>query len=308
MAKWALAIGLLLSALAEASIGLQSEIQGLQLKKNGPNCWNSALINADIVHSIRYVSRAEYWFWMKSPYCHALSPKDTLLPGDLGAMIWPKKGHLHSFTYLDEHTVFSKNSPSAGHPYRKQPFVEMFYPHYRETAAQCGVRPSLTTKGRPCGYEILYYRCQPLEENFYSRDVALRAMDLRVQAYEKKVRDWVKGRRSQAHSNYSQVIRSIYGEWMSVRTVLAKRRVSADSLLAWKAMEFRLVGLLLSDTQVSQAYPKLESYVQAAFQFQKDKNDKRDKKDKKDKRGQLLGAQAVNLPPHFKIQKTTLRD
>lgn len=245
------------------------ELQGLVLQKEGPNCWNSALINAGIIDSIRYVSQAEYWFWMNSPYCARVSPTKELRTGDLGAMIWPRKGHLHSFTYINDKMVFSKNSPSTEHPYKTQAFEAMFFPAFQANAKKCGVRPQSSKKeGGTCRYEIIYHRCDAIEAGFYSKDPQLRLMDQQIKKYEGQVKQWVQGGSAISNEEYARVIEGLYAQWMILKRHALPKEIPSDLAFRRRAMELRLVGLLLSDTYVAQSIPRLRPLVRAAYDFQ----------------------------------------
>lgn len=254
----------LVSGLAQRS--QIQELDNLKLKTEGPNCWNAALMSAGLARSIRFVSKGEYWFWMQSKYCRALSEHDTLQSGDLGSLTWSGHGHYHSFVFDKKDKVFSKTSPSPKFPYRLQTFEEMFSSPNKAWVKNClPLKPSGTNKG--CAVGIAFHRCLPIENNFFESSSELASWDLKLKSIEQFIALWAIGSEKATLDQYEKTIYQLY---RILRQIQEKKSAAKDQLIKFKyqAIEYRTLGLILSDVGGAKKAPKVYPYLNYAYQVQ----------------------------------------
>lgn len=257
-------------------------IDGLRLTKAGPNCWNGALLKAGLINSVRFVSNAEYWFWMNSPYCRQLGPHEEKQRGDLGSLFWRGQGHYHSFVYIDGKWVFSKNSPETKYPYEVQRFEAMFPRETRQSLKDCrgdkaaeggeagnGFRTGKVSKNL-CPYRVIYHRCRPLEEGFYRGHPEASKLHQEILPLEEQIFDWTTGRSSLTQGEYGQLIEKLSKRLKRVEMLL-QNYDAKSAPMPLKALEYRLLGLLLADVYAGQQTPTLFSAISSAYQKQKQK-------------------------------------
>lgn len=244
-------------------------LHNLKVENDGPNCWNAALQSAGLVHSTRFVSKGEYWFWMKSNNCVAVAPGDKLQSGDLGSLIWKGYGHYHSFVYLDEHLVFSKTSPSSKHPYRIQAFEEMFSADERESVKNCWpLAPNHNNKN--CELEIVFHRCRPLEKGFYHSDPQLAEWDLKLKGLEEIIDRRSKASEGVAPQVYQRSMEQLYQLLRQVQR--ASSNGKNETIKNQRgALEYRILGLMLADVNGVKSAPSVYPYLAYAYAIQKDK-------------------------------------
>jgi hypothetical protein len=90
-----------------------SKCIGTQLKCDGPNCFNTAMLNAGVCKSVRFTSSEEMMAVLQSPSCKEIADPKDLKPGDTitigkGEPLEPR----HSFVYISENLGFEKPSHS----------------------------------------------------------------------------------------------------------------------------------------------------------------------------------------------------
>lgn len=134
-------------------------------KKNGPNCWNTALVLSQLVPALRYANSDEFWYWMtQSPLCRKLADHEPALAGDIVAVRWSwglkrDHGESHGYVYIGNGLVFSKNGSDKTSPYEIQPEDQVQRLYYLKGNPEC----MRTEKYEPpqCTIYANYYRCQP---------------------------------------------------------------------------------------------------------------------------------------------------
>lgn len=245
------------------------KINKLQLKTLGPNCWNGALIKTGLAHSVRFVPKGEYWFWMNSPYCRKLTTLEKPQKGDLGSLFWPNRGHYHSFVFLDSNFVFSKNSPDPKYKYQVQAFEEMFHREYQSKAKKCWKDYQQINK-KDCDFEVQFHRCKPMEADFFTTDTKLLSWDKKIIPLEEKVFSWVVGDKSISVEVFEQTIESLYGILGEVQKDL-KIVMNKNRKFKLEAMEFRLMGLILSDIRIAATSKKLNPIINQIYKMQSGK-------------------------------------
>lgn len=248
---------------------ISKKIDSLQLRTLGPNCWNGALIKAGIVHAVRFVPKGEYWFWMNSPYCRKLGKLEKPQKGDLGSLFWPTKGHYHSFVYLDSHWVFSKNSPDPKYKYQVQAFEEMFYPSYQKKAKKCWNSIHANLKN-DCEFELQYHRCRSLETTFNKSDKKLVEWDRKVTPLEEAVYLWTTGESKVRPSDFEGTILDLFKIFEEVHVEL-KAESDKQRKFKLQAMEYRLIGLMLSDLNIASTSKKLFPIISQIYKLQSTK-------------------------------------
>lgn len=261
------------SFLLAKTTAVTPELDGLRLSRQGPNCWNAALIKAGLAHAVRYVPKGEYWFWMKSPYCRELRKDEKPQKGDLGSLMWKGHGHYHSFVYLDDQKVFSKNSPDPKYPYKVQSFEEMFFPDQQAKIKKCW--SDYHNRGQqPCEFSVVFHRCRPLEKNFYDADPRLTSWDQKLGVLERQVFSWAVNDSTVSEQEYAKVIHKLYRILHEIREL--EKQTSSHKLNKFRleALEFRVLGLLLADTKISAQIPSVFPMVNYAYYLQEQKKEK----------------------------------
>lgn len=249
---------------------IAKKINKLQLKTLGPNCWNGALIKTGLAHSVRFVPKGEYWFWMNSPYCQKLKAIEKPQKGDLGSLFWPNRGHYHSFVFLDSQYVFSKNSPDPKYKYQVQAFEEMFHSEYQSKARKCW-KDYQTNFKKECDFEVQFHRCKPIEAEFFMTDPKLLSWDKKIIPLEGKVFSWVAGEKNISLDIFEQTIESLYGILGEVQKDL-KSVMNKNRKFKLEAMEYRLMGLILSDIQIASTSKKLNPIINQIYKMQSRKS------------------------------------
>lgn len=265
---------LLLNSCHQVSSQLKSKpmgerVNGLRLYSEGPNCWNGALLKTGLVHSVRFVPKGEYWFWMQSHYCRQLSLNEKPQKGDLGSVFWSGHGHYHSFIYLDDQWVFSKNSPDPKYEYKVQRFEDMFNEGHKSKAKRCW-QNNLARQKQNCEFRVAFHRCHPLEKDFFSGDKSIKAWDQMIKPLEEQVFSWTVGDSSLSLGEYEQTVGKLYAILLDIQKSNGK---STDKLKTFRieALEYRVLGLILADIKVAHMIPKLYPFIQYAYHSQNQK-------------------------------------
>lgn len=219
-------------------------LEGLKLAAHGPNCWNSALIKAGLLRFPRHVTKPEFWFWMNSRFCRTVPSTETPSQGDIGSLFWKRWGNYHSFVYIDSDTVFSKNGPDPAETYRTQRYEEMFYPKYRQMAKACRGPESLAENKPECELKVVYHRCASVPDDFYSRYPELRPIEQSILQVESDFEKWLRSPGPELLPAIENGIRLLGDSLRELRT----RRDSGDLEFARQALEYRVIGLLDSDS------------------------------------------------------------
>lgn len=139
---------------------------------SGPNCWNRALVFANILPKLSYTTPEEMTFWMDSALCQERGIDEEPQPGDIIAVRVRNADEVHGFTYLNEDLAFSKNGYSNHSNYAYQSLESVF--NIYGVPAECQRVTSDSPLSNICyrrGWAT-YYNCQSLEE--YLDQVAYR--------------------------------------------------------------------------------------------------------------------------------------
>lgn len=241
-------------------------IDGLQISVQGPNCWNAALLKAGLNHSLRFTPKAEYWFWMTSPYCRALSVNERPRLGDLGSLFWSGHGHYHSFVYLNDQWVFSKNSPDPKYTYEVQRFEKMFQPAAERVGRNCGATTNRRMNSN-CPYKVIFHRCQPLEKDFFENDAEIKKWDEQLKQIEEQIFAWAIASKQVSISSYEAIIKHLYQLLVAVKE---RKNVTPDKLKKFRlvALEYRILGLMLADIDGARKAPAVQSLINYAYRVQ----------------------------------------
>lgn len=148
------------------------ENHGFAPAQNGPNCWDTALVLAGLVPGSRYASPREMSFWMNSSMCRQVGPRESLRPGDVGAIrsraALKERGfsEYHGFIYLTPELSFSKNGFSREAPFALQPLSRVLASYDVTHPEKCD-----HVSGRPEGCQswVEYYRCEPPTDTIRSK-------------------------------------------------------------------------------------------------------------------------------------------
>lgn len=253
----------------KTEVKISKKIDGLKLKTQGPNCWNGALIKSGINQSVRFVSRSEYLFWMKSPYCRELEANEKLQSGDLGSLFYNQNDLYHSFVYIDKEKVFSKNSPDSKFPYQYQKFEDMFFKESQSLAKKCWSN-IIQNRRLKCDYKVMFHRCEPIEDNLFQLEKDISKIDAKIKSLEEHVYAWISGDTKITKELYSNTVVSLYRYLLELQN-LEKTKLSDHRKFIINALEFRVLGLILSDIEISLKIPSLFPIVNYAYQVQANK-------------------------------------
>ncbi|MEO5968372.1 MAG: ankyrin repeat domain-containing protein [Bdellovibrionia bacterium] len=131
---------------------------------NGPNCFNSSLIDQKLENDPRFTSSAELMSTVQTS-CRERKSTDSAHPGDMAII---KKNSrtssgalttspLHAFTYIGN-TAFSKNGFQKQHTWTLQPLKTVLSAYKVDLNPECH-----NTKGAhdTCSVFVSYYQCDP---------------------------------------------------------------------------------------------------------------------------------------------------
>lgn len=93
------------------------EKEDTKIIKNGPNSWNSSLVEAGILSHHRYTQNAEMSFWMDSPLCKERAANEASKPGDIIAVRNFAGEEIHGFIHLSDELSYSKTGFRKGTKY-----------------------------------------------------------------------------------------------------------------------------------------------------------------------------------------------
>lgn len=134
----------------------------------GPNCFNSALMVAHVVPSLRYVSDLEFEATLNSPLCKPV--QGAARPGDIGAIVSKDlvTGNLeysHGYIHVSDRISYSKNGNSERSPYILTPTNSMNEVYQLGKNKSC---PNDADKdppsGRKCDNYSSFFRCESFDE------------------------------------------------------------------------------------------------------------------------------------------------
>ncbi len=248
---------------------MASRVNNLRLYSEGPNCWNGALLKTGLAHSVRFVPKGEYWFWMKSPYCRELQINEKPQRGDLGSIFWPGQGHYHSFVFVDDEWVFSKNSPDPKYEYKVQRFEDMFFAEHQAKAKKCW-QSSFGRQKQTCDFKVVYHRCRPLEKNFFLKDKVVEGWDQKIKPLEEQVFSWTVGDSELSKEEYEQTVGKLHAILLEIQKY-DRRQLNKLNKFRHEAIEYRVLGLILADIKVANMIPKLYPLIHYAYQSQDQK-------------------------------------
>ncbi|MBI3505060.1 MAG: hypothetical protein HY059_09480 [Proteobacteria bacterium] len=191
----------------------------------GPNCWNIALVLADILPALRFSTPEEFAFHMASARCRPLSAGEALLPGDLGAMREKRAGggerELHAFVRISSDLAFSKNGDDPVEPYQVHAMSAMLQANEALGRANCRGACSIRTD---------YYRCLPASSAIPFG--ALSEAERRLSKFESSLEAHVLGHRRADLAALDAALAEL----------LARRAPAADAFAA-RALAHRLRGV-----------------------------------------------------------------
>lgn len=129
-------------------------------EKDGPNCFNSALVNQKIIPAPRFADGEEMDFWIKSPLCTERPMSENPQPGDI--VVIRKQGRpVHAFTHISNSISFTKNGWRMKNPYLLATPDSVFDLYGVETSCR-RLKESSSDSGK-CGVYASYYNCETVE-------------------------------------------------------------------------------------------------------------------------------------------------
>lgn len=97
--------------------------------RSGPNCWNTALVSAKLIPTIRETSDVEFDLYLKSPLCRQLSPNEKPRTGDIGSIEARSSigdsFHVHGFIHVGDGIVYNKTGLDVKDRFKLQSYEEM---------------------------------------------------------------------------------------------------------------------------------------------------------------------------------------
>lgn len=208
-----------------------------ELKTYGPNCWSAALLTTAMINSPRPVSKPEFWFWLNSDYCRAVSPDEVPKRGDIGSLFSINEGNTHSFVYLDANTAFEKRDPYPRSAYKTNSRDNSINP--REMDASCKERQLDIFVKNDCIKTVVYHRCSPIPLDFYSRHAELTDVAVLVQNLEEGLTEYIRIEHEQT------TLRDAFVKLDEYLTKVEKLKFSGDQEFARQALRWKIIGLLL---------------------------------------------------------------
>ncbi len=212
------------------------------IKSFAPNCWNSALMVSGFTNSIRYTSDAEFWHWMNSSYCEALPQNASLRYGDIGSVYNWKRDHFHSFMRINDNLLFQKGSPRVDKTWGTFQYESILHPEFYEEANRCKGNEATMIRNN-CDFRVVYHRCRPAPDNFYSQYQELSTIDVELKLIEDRMQIWM--------TNHSPELREqFYQDLIRLSKLLNQvdsKRYSGEKEFARKALAFRIAGNIFID-------------------------------------------------------------
>ena len=155
------------------------KVLGIFPENDGPNCWNTSLVSANILPFMRGTDANEFTYWMNSPLCTKLAPGATPEPGDIMAIRSNfGKVEQHAFIYATAELSFSKKNFEAAEPYLLLSTDEIYGRPYKIRKECQGVE----TAG--CETQVHAYRCMNLPRYLSDKTVSAQTQ-LRVSQVER---------------------------------------------------------------------------------------------------------------------------
>lgn len=151
------------------------KIYNIKPKKKGPNCFNTAMIDAGFEKKEHFTSENEFASYLK--YCRSRLPGEAPQPGDIGRIrgLLPmykrpfygfnKYEDLHGFTYINQ-LACSKNGMFPNSACMLQPLDDMYKIYGFEQKKECINPPENPPK--ECLMIVNFYNCQDQSHYGYS--------------------------------------------------------------------------------------------------------------------------------------------
>lgn len=143
------------------------QYQGVNPRHNGPNCFNAAMYLSGQVSHLRYMDEQEIEARLASPSCIPIPSTQELRPGDIGQIRGTpdanqegQTAEVHSFVYISDNLVFSKDGITRTHPFTLQPMSFILGSrgyHMNSVPQRCRMVGAVTPNG--CSRWINYFRC-----------------------------------------------------------------------------------------------------------------------------------------------------
>lgn len=210
----------------------------------GPNCWNAALQTAGLVESNRYVSGVEFWHWMHSPFCRSVEKDEALRYGDIGSVFGgPGGNHYHSFMRVNDDVIFQKASPAIKDKWEYVKTEKIVYPQFFDEASQCKGNEAKRNANPDCVIGLVYHRCDPIPQNFYSKHEELKDIEADLKSQELVINNWMKSRNEKDRPAFERAM-------LNTNALLEKlklKRFNGEKEFARKSLYLRAVGLLVTD-------------------------------------------------------------
>lgn len=129
---------------------------------------------------------------MNSPFCKVLPADAPLRYGDLGSIFANSGVHYHSFMRVNDDIVFQKGNPLAGNIWEIAKMNTIVPPGqlFQEHLPHCKGNEAKQS-AQKCVLPIVYHRCQPVPQNFYSKFQDLGAIENELKSAESQIWPWM---------------------------------------------------------------------------------------------------------------------
>lgn len=149
-----------------------SAAEAIQFQKHGPNCFNAALVEANVLSTYRYISKAEMLEILNSKACHRIHPK-AVLPGDLRIYYFtqgdlaPADRLIHANIFISDTLSLNKMTDflTTKIQLEKESEVKKNYDYTSEIiwhTERSGLR--FQCRGERCKNTVRFVRCSSIEQ------------------------------------------------------------------------------------------------------------------------------------------------
>ncbi|MBX3019368.1 MAG: hypothetical protein KF767_15890 [Bdellovibrionaceae bacterium] len=209
----------------------------------GPNCWNAALQVSGVIDSTpRYVSGAEFWHWMNSPFCAPVGRDEPLRYGDIGSVFSAGQGHYHSFMRVNDNVIFQKAGPEVHQKWEYTKHEKIVFPQFFNEAQKCKGNEA-KQQGKDCELGIVYHRCDAVPNDFYSKHGELRGAEAEIKKQEAIIAKWMKHRRPADRPAFEAAMFKM----KNVMDRLGKQTFTGEKEFARRSLHLRAAANLVTD-------------------------------------------------------------
>jgi len=204
-------------------------------KLSGPNCFNSALVAAKILPSVRFSREEEIIFWLKSPLCRELDSGESPSPGDIVAIRANDNTLDHAFIYISEELSFSKNGEDAPYLLQSPSSVFSLYNVGPECSGSLKLRPG----SGGCANYANYFRCGSYSQFAQNMDTPTdwKDSDQQIRALEEKIEIWSITGKIPKKEIFSNIFRQLSA---SVQIFFAKMSAAqGGERFFWQSLYYR---------------------------------------------------------------------